>query len=293
MATRNRARKQPELRDRSSVRVAIYTRRSTDDEHQPFSIEAQIARLEAYVASQPGWQITARFTDDASGSTLDRPGLQKAVLAAQAGRYDMLLVYRLDRLTRRSRDLAYLMEELEKIDVHFRSVTEPFDTSSAAGRMLVQMLGVFAEFEREVLIDRTRNGMERKAAKGKWTGGPIPYGYDLNRQEDIPVPHPTEAALVRQIFTAYALTASAPALSPTSSINVGSGPDSANPGPGSLSATCCPTGSTSATRSSETSASKTRIPPSSVENYSQKSSRYSPLAARLALGVGHPTPTMT
>ncbi|MEV6965600.1 recombinase family protein [Hamadaea sp. NPDC051192] len=184
--------------------MAIYTRRSTDDEHQPFSIEAQTARLDAYVASQPGWEIAERFTDDATGSTLDRPGLQRALLAAKAGRYDTLLVYRLDRLTRRIRDLAYLMEELEKIDVHFRSATEPFDTSSAAGRMLVQMLGVFAEFEREVLIDRTRNGMERKAARGKWTGGTVPYGYQLDRERDAPAPDLAEAPIVSQIFTSYA-----------------------------------------------------------------------------------------
>lgn len=204
MATRNRVRKHSPVNADGSVRVAIYTRRSTDDEHQPFSIDAQTTRLDAYVASQPEWQITARFTDDASGSTLDRPGLQHALRAAQAGRYDMLLVYRLDRLTRRIHDLAFLMEQLERVDIRFRSATEPFDTSSAAGRMLVQMLGVFAEFEREVLIDRTRNGMERKAAKGKWTGGTIPYGLQLDRERDIPVPHPTEATVVRQIFTTYA-----------------------------------------------------------------------------------------
>jgi len=118
----------------------------------------------------------------------------------------MLLVYRLDRFTRRIRDLAVLMEELEKAEVHFRSATEPFDTSTPAGQMLVQMLGVFAEFEQEIIIDRVRNGMERKAAKGKWTGGPVPYGYQLDRTLDLPVPNPAEATVVRQIFTACAET---------------------------------------------------------------------------------------
>jgi len=205
MPARNRARKP---KDHSAatgiVRVAVYTRRSTDEEHQPFSIEAQDTKLDPYVASQPGWHIVERFTDDASGATMDRPGLRKALAAAKAGRYDLLLVYRLDRFTRRIRDLAVLMDELEKAEVHFRSATEPFDTSTPAGRMLVQMLGVFAEFEREIIIDRVRIGMERKAAKGKWTGGPVPYGYQLDRDLDIPVPNETEAAVVRQIFTAYA-----------------------------------------------------------------------------------------
>jgi site-specific DNA recombinase len=209
MPSRNRASaRRPANTDKTPaiVRVAVYTRRSTDEEHQPFSIEAQDTKLTAYVASQPGWQITERFTDDASGASMDRAGLRKALAAAKAARYDLLLVYRLDRFTRRIRDLAVLMEELDKAEVHFRSATEPFDTSTPAGRMLVQMLGVFAEFEREVIIDRVRNGMERKAAKGKWTGGPVPYGYQLDRTTDIPVPDPTEAPIVRQIFTAYAGT---------------------------------------------------------------------------------------
>lgn len=124
------------------VRVAIYVRRSTDEEHQPFSIEAQDSRLKSYVKSQPGWSLVARFEDDASGAKLDRPGLRKALAAASAGRYDVLLVYRVDRFTRRIRDLVTLLDELESTGVTFRSATEPFDTSTPAGRMLVQMLGV-------------------------------------------------------------------------------------------------------------------------------------------------------
>ena len=114
----------------TTLRVAIYTRRSTDDEHQPYTIEAQTQKLAAYVDSQPGWRITVTFTDDASGATLDRPGLSNALSAARAGRYDLLLVYRLDRFSRRIRDLATLMDELDTAGVHFRSATEPFDTTS-------------------------------------------------------------------------------------------------------------------------------------------------------------------
>ncbi|HEU5111596.1 MAG TPA: recombinase family protein [Micromonosporaceae bacterium] len=177
MATRNRAGARRGTTARKTdgiVRVALYTRRSTDDEHQPFSIEAQDTRLDAYVASQPGWQIVERFTDDASGASMHRPGLHRALAAAKAARYDLLLVYRLDRLTRRIRDLAVLMDDLDRAEVHFRSATEPFDTSTPAGRMLVQMLGVFAEFEREIIIDRVRGGMERKAPKANGPADPCP-----------------------------------------------------------------------------------------------------------------------
>ena len=148
MPSRNRA-KPKDTKNRMPdasmpVRVAVYTRRSTDEEHQPFSIEAQQTRLTAYVESQPGWHVVEEFTDNASGASTKRPGLQNALSAAKEGRYDLLLVYRLDRFTRRIRDLAMLMEDLETAGVHFRSATEPFDTSTPAGRMLVQMLGVFA-----------------------------------------------------------------------------------------------------------------------------------------------------
>jgi site-specific DNA recombinase len=203
--TRPARRREPITPD-SVLRVALYTRRSTDDEHQPYSIEAQTQRLHAYVASQPGWQITAAFTDDASGATLDRPGLASALNAARVGRFDLLLVYRLDRFSRRIRDLAALMDDLDSARVAFRSATEPFDTTSAAGRLFVQMLGAFAEFEREVIIDRVIGGMERKAATGAWTHGPRPYGYLVNPDNHHLVPHPDEQHVVAEIFTRYAET---------------------------------------------------------------------------------------
>jgi len=126
------------------VRVAIYTRRSTDEANQPFTIEVQQSKLDAYVASQDGWTIVARYCDDASGATTDRPGLGQALAAARAGGFDVLLVYRVDRFSRRIRDLVVLLDELDSSGVAFRSATEPFDTSTPVGRMLVHMLGVFA-----------------------------------------------------------------------------------------------------------------------------------------------------
>jgi site-specific DNA recombinase len=208
MTTRRKTttRRREAITPETTLRVAIYTRRSTDDEHQPYTIEAQTQKLQAYVDSQPGRTIAATFTDDASGATLDRPGLAKALVAARAGKYDLLLVYRLDRFSRRIRDLATLMDELDAANVHFRSATEPFDTTSAAGRLFVQMLGAFAEFEREVIIDRVINGMERKAAKGEWTHGPRPYGYLVDPATHRLVPHEQEQHVVREIFTRYATT---------------------------------------------------------------------------------------
>jgi site-specific DNA recombinase len=156
------------------------------------------------VASQPGdWQIVAVYSDDASGATSDRPELQKALRAARAGLFDTLLVYRVDRFSRSLRDLTTLLDDLDDASIVFRSATEPFDTSSPVGRMLVQMLGVFAEFERETIIDRVINGMERKAAKGLWTGGARPLGYLIDRTLDKLVPAPTESGTVKLIFDLY------------------------------------------------------------------------------------------
>src|SRR5689334_18725079 len=94
------------------LRVAIYIRRSTDAEHQPYTLEAQRTKLDSFIASQPGWRLVAVFSDDASGAKLDRPGLQAALTAARAGQFDVLLVYRVDRFTRSIRDLSDLLKEL-------------------------------------------------------------------------------------------------------------------------------------------------------------------------------------
>jgi site-specific DNA recombinase len=187
----------------SDVRVGVYVRRSTDDEHQPYSIEAQDARLTAYIGSQPGWRHAARFADDASGSTTRRSGLQRALAAAKVGAFDVLLVYRVDRLTRSLRDLVTLLDDLDQNGVVFRSATEPFDTATPMGRMLVQMLGMFAQFERDTIIDRVIAGMERKAAAGKWKGGRRPFGYQVDTVEQALVPDTAEAAVVRLIFDTY------------------------------------------------------------------------------------------
>jgi site-specific DNA recombinase len=135
---------------------------------------------------------------------LERDGLERALREAEAGRFDLLLVYRVDRLSRSVRGLAQILARLDEANVLFRSATEPFDTASSAGRMMVQLLGVFAEFERSSIVERTIAGMERKAARGEWTGGSVPYGYRLDPERRFLVPEPAEAPIVPQIFRRYA-----------------------------------------------------------------------------------------
>lgn len=122
------------------LRVAIHLRISTDELHQPFSLEAQELRLTAYVTSQDNWELTCpAFVDQAWGATTDRPALQRALNAARASRFDVLLVYRVDRLSRSIRGLSDILASLVGIGMAFRSATEPFDTATPAGRMMVQM----------------------------------------------------------------------------------------------------------------------------------------------------------
>ncbi len=213
-------------------RVGIYLRRSTDDEHQAFSIGAQETALGSYVTTQPGWTLTATFTDDASGATTDRPGLQQALRAAKAGRFDILLVYRVDRFSRRLSDLLDLLGELDDAGVAFASATEPFDTSTSIGRMLVPLLGVFAEFERETIIDRVTNGMATKASKGKWPGGTPPTATTLTAK------HRNSSRTRKKHRTCgkssgfTSKNATAPEPSPTNSTAAGCPTARANPGPG-------------------------------------------------------------
>ncbi len=186
------------------LRVAIYIRISTDEEHQPFSLEAQETKLRSYIEIQPGWELVGPiYRDEKSGATLERPALQRALTAAKAGRFDILLVYRVDRLARSLRGLVDILDQLDAAEVGFRSATEPVDTSTAVGRMLVQMLGVFAQFERETIIDRVINGMERKAAKGEWCGGYRPHGYELDRDTGKLVPVDGEDKVPAMIFNMY------------------------------------------------------------------------------------------
>ncbi len=186
------------------VRVATYARISTDEERQPNSLEAQAHRLAAFVDSQPGWRIERRYQDQFTGTVLERPALTRLLQDAKLGRFDLLLVYRVDRLARSIRGLAQIIDELAQAEIVFRSATEPFDTGTPAGRMMMQMLGVFAEFERALIVERIVAGQERKAARGGWCGGRRPYGYDITPDREHLQPNPGEAPLVPVIFDLYA-----------------------------------------------------------------------------------------
>ena len=185
------------------TRVCIYTRISTDEENQPTSLHSQRERLEAFCKAQEGWRIVAHQEDRATGTKLDRPGLQAALDLARDGRIDLLLVYRVDRLSRKVRQLAQLAEELDTYEVVLRSATEPFDTGSAAGRMMLQMLAVFAEFEHATIVDRVSAGIERRAKEGRWFAGRPPFGYLFSDEQRALVPDPVKAPVVRRIFDLY------------------------------------------------------------------------------------------
>jgi site-specific DNA recombinase len=186
------------------TRVCIYTRISTDEENQPTSLHSQRERLQAFCQAQEGWRIVAHKQDQATGTKLDRPGLQAALDLARSGQVDMLLVYRVDRLSRKVRQLAQLTEELDALGVVLKSATEPFDTGSAVGRMMLQMLAVFAEFEHATIVDRISAGIERRAKEGRWFGGRPPFGYTFSNEERILVPDPVKAPVVRHVFDLYA-----------------------------------------------------------------------------------------
>ena len=186
------------------MRVCLYQRISTDEDHQPTSLKTQRERLERYCEAMEDWRIVAAHEDQASGTSLDRPGLQQALDLAREKRIDLLLVYRVDRLSRKVRQLARLCEELDQLDVVLKSATEPFDTGSPAGRMMLQMLGVFAEFEHATIVDRVTAGLERRVREGKWMSGRTPYGYARDKESKLLVPDDVKAPVVRRIFDLYA-----------------------------------------------------------------------------------------
>jgi DNA invertase Pin-like site-specific DNA recombinase len=186
------------------TRVCLYTRISTDEENQPTSLHSQRERLEAFCKAQEGWRIIAHKQDQATGTKLERPGLQAGLDLARSGAIDLLLVYRVDRLSRKVRQLAQLAEELDTYGVVLRSATEPFDTGSAAGRMMLQMLAVFAEFEHATIVDRISAGIERRAKEGRWYGGRPPFGYYFSSEERVLVPDPVKAPVVQRVFDLYA-----------------------------------------------------------------------------------------
>jgi len=189
------------------TRVAFYTRISTDEDKQKYSLDAQRDRLESFCKSlyaEQGFEIVETYRDTESGAHLNRPALQRMLTDAAAGSFDVLLVYRVDRLSRKISDLDPLVKGLVSLGIAFRSVSESFDTASPSGRAMMQLLGVFGELERETIIERTKMGMEKKARTGVWVGGTVPFGYRIRADKKGIVIHEDEASVIRKIFTLYA-----------------------------------------------------------------------------------------
>ena len=193
----------------SRVRCAIYTRKSTDEnlEAEFNSLDAQRESAEAYIASQrhEGWvAIPDRYDDGGfSGGTLERPGLQRLLDDIEAGRVDCVVVYKLDRLSRSLLDFVRMIEVFERHRVSFVSVTQRFDTSTSMGRLMLNILLSFAQFEREIIGERIRDKVAATRRKGKYIGGPPVLGYDVDRERKRLVVNPEEADLVRLIFARF------------------------------------------------------------------------------------------
>ncbi|MCA9129233.1 MAG: recombinase family protein [Planctomycetales bacterium] len=196
---------------RKIIRCAIYTRKSTDEGlDQDFnSLDAQYEASFAYIASQKheGWKLVNERYDDGgtSGGTLERPSLQRLLSDIDAGRIDMVVVYKIDRLTRSLADFAKLVERFDAVGCSFVSVTQSFNTSSSMGRLTLNVLLSFAQFEREVTAERIRDKIAASKAKGMWMGGNLPLGYDKDPSPNSRrlVINPSEAETVRRLFTLY------------------------------------------------------------------------------------------
>jgi site-specific DNA recombinase len=185
-------------------RCAVYCRVSTDERlHQSFnSIDAQKEAGLASIASQraEGWiPVPDDYIDPGfSGGNLERPGLKRLVADIEAGKIDIVVVYKIDRLTRSLTDFSRLIEVFERNKVSFVAVTQQFNTTTSMGRLMLNVLLSFAQFEREVTGERIRDKIAASKAKGMWMGGPLPLGYDVENR--LLVINDVEASLVRRIF---------------------------------------------------------------------------------------------
>ena len=195
---------------------AIYTRKSTEEGlSQAFnSLEAQREAGEAYIASQreQGWVALPERYDDGgfTGANMERPALNRLLADIDAGRIHCVLVYKVDRLSRSLLDFARILGRFEQQGVSFVSVTQQFNTSLSLGRLTLNMLLSFAQFEREMIAERTRDKMAAARRKGKWVGGIPVLGYDIASQGGKLVVNAAEAQQVRNIFELYLANGSVP-----------------------------------------------------------------------------------
>ncbi len=189
------------------MRCAIYTRKSSEEglEQSFNSLDAQREACDAFILSQKqeGWRALAARYDDGgySGGSMERPALKRLLEDIEARRVNIIVVYKVDRLTRSLADFAKIVEALDARGVSFVSVTQQFNTTSSMGRLTLNILLSFAQFEREVTGERIRDKIAASKKKGMWMGGPVPLGYDLEGRKLIP--SPKEAERVATIFSLY------------------------------------------------------------------------------------------
>jgi len=189
------------------LRCAVYTRKSTEDglEQEFNSLDAQREACEAYILSQrhEGWTLVPGRYDDGgySGGNMERPGLKALMAEIDAGQIDVIVVYKVDRLTRSLADFAKIVERLDAKQASFVSVTQAFNTTTSMGRLTLNVLLSFAQFEREVTGERIRDKIAASKKKGIWMGGPVPLGYQVIERKLVPVPE--EAERVRTIMRRY------------------------------------------------------------------------------------------
>ena len=198
------------------LRCAVYTRKSSEEglEQEFNSLDAQREACEAYIASQKaeGWLLVPDRYDDGgiSGGTLERPALKRLLADIEAGRVDVVVVYKIDRLSRSLMDFAKLVEVFDRNSVTFVSVTQSFNTTTSMGRLTLNILLSFAQFEREVIGERIRDKFAASRKKGMWMGGFVPLGYDVKDRKL--VVNEAEAATVRMIFERFVKIGSATTL---------------------------------------------------------------------------------
>lgn len=197
--------RKPESVPKKALRCAIYTRKSTvQGLDQAFnSLDAQREACLRFIANQPNWAPCPESYQDGgfSGSSLERPGFQKLMRDLEAGALDAVVVYKVDRLSRSPLDFARVMERFASKGVAFVSVTQNFSTADAMGRLTLNMLMSFAEFEREMITERIRDKVSAQRRKGCWTGGMVPFGYRVEGKRLWVIPE--EATWVRWLFTSY------------------------------------------------------------------------------------------
>jgi len=203
--------KAPVRRETKRIRCAIYTRKSSEEglDQEFNSLDAQRESAEAYIASQKaeGWVCLADRYDDGgfSGGSMERPALERLLRDVDAGNIDCVVVYKVDRLSRSLIDFSKIMETFESKGVSFVSVTQQFNTTTSMGRLTLNILLSFAQFEREIIGERIRDKLGALRRKGKWAGGVPVLGYDVDRSNGSPrlVVNAAEAARVREIFALY------------------------------------------------------------------------------------------